>query len=250
MIGGFSGCNGIILYDTDREEYTAVYGYYDKNDHIILEKGSPDEMKKRQKETDESFQSEENHSAKTVFGLFFAMLFAVVLLFIFAPFVIALGFLAFCIIGYFPLLVILFSNSNHYKDEATKMQFRRFHGCEHALINFRSKHKKTELTIEALKKTPIYHRECGTAYCGYALFFGLVLGLIIVHIASLGIVKALGLLFLTLLLLVGNLFNPLNPFVFLQKPAIAAPTEREYRLGIEVAKTIWNDYTEISNERE
>ena len=242
MIGGFSGCSGIILYDTEKAEYNAVYGHYDENDRIILEKGSLDEMKKRQKEENAPFKNEERGTIKKVLGLFLIMLITVIALFIFTPFIIALAALVFCIIGYFPLLVILFANSNPYKEEATRLQFRRFHGCEHALINFCSKHKNTEPTIEALKNTPIFHRECGTAYCGYAILIGCVVALLIINIVSLGFLKALGILLLVLFLLFLNLFNPLNPFVLLQKPAIAKPTEKEYRLGIEIAKAIW--YTE------
>lgn len=249
MIGGFSGCSGIILYDTKKEDYNAVYGHYDESDRIILEKGSLDEMKKRQKELEEPFQNEERGTVKIIFGLFFAMLSVVIALFIFAPIVITLGVLVFCIIGYFPLIVLIFANSNQYKDETTRMQFRRFHGCEHALINFCNKNKNTEPTIETLENTPIFHRECGTAYSGYAIFLGLVLALLLFNIASLGFLKALGILLLTLFLLILNLFNPLNPFVLLQKPAIAKPTEREYRLGIEIAKAIWYCNTEITDER-
>lgn len=250
MVGGISGCSGILLYDTQKKDYNAVYGYYDKNNNIILEKGSLDELKKRQKETDKPFQNDEKNETKTVFGLFFAMVFAVIVLFLFAPLTIAFGALVFCIVGYFPLIVIIFANSNHYKDEATKMQFRRFHGCEHALINFYGKNKKQEPTMDSLNETSIYHRECGTAYCGYALFLGLILAFLIIHIASLGFFKAFGILILMLFLLILNLFNPWNPFVLLQKPAIAKPTEKEYLLGIEIAKAIWYGDKETTDERE
>ncbi|MBQ4091950.1 MAG: hypothetical protein IJC82_01375, partial [Firmicutes bacterium] len=65
MVGGISGYSGILLYDTQKEDYNAVYGYYDKNNNIILEKGSLDELKKRQKETDEPFQNDEKNETKT-----------------------------------------------------------------------------------------------------------------------------------------------------------------------------------------
>ena len=239
MVGGFSGCRGILLYDTEKTEYSAVYGYYDEREELIIKQGSLDEMKRLQKETDAAF-SKENDSltTKITVGLFLGMLAAVIAFFIFAPLTIAIGIFLFCAIGYFPLLVIIFANLASYKDERSQRDFRRFHGCEHALINI--KDRKTVFTKKRLERSSIYHRECGTAYCGYALFLAAVIALLVFNIGTLGILKTFLLILITVVLLFLNIFNPVNPFVLLQRPAIAKPTDREYALGIAVANTLWS----------
>jgi uncharacterized protein YqhQ len=238
MIGGISGCRGILLYDTKKTEYSAVYGYYDENEQIILTRGTYDEMKKVKDETEAPFLKEDRPTVKIVIGLFLAMLVTVIACFIFAPFVIAFGVLVFCAIAYFPSMIIIVANTKMYDDDRYQQSFRRFHGCEHAIVRLQGKEK--ELTVEKLKKTSIYHRECGTAYSGYAVFLAIVIALLIFNIHYLGILKVFLFLLLTVVLLILNIFNPLNPFVLLQRPAIAKPTDREYALGIAVANALWS----------
>ncbi|MBR5329392.1 MAG: DUF1385 domain-containing protein [Firmicutes bacterium] len=253
MKGGFSGCSGIILYDTDKTDgFQAVYGYYTPNNDLILEKGSLKEMQERKNEREASFEREKSPEDKAVVILFLVMLAMVIFAFLFCPIVMALGVLAFCVISYMPVLVIIFTNLNGYTTIESQMQFRRFHGCEHAIINHLD--KNNEWTVEALKSTSIYHKECGTVYSGEAILLAVIIALLIIFLPALGFFKAFGIFVATVILLFLNIFNPFNPFVKLQRPAIATPTERELYLGLAVADALWDvrktpNNAEENNER-
>ena len=164
MGGGNSGCTGILLYDTDKEGVKAVFGHYNEQEELLFEKGELDDIKKIMDEIEKPYKNKNDHAKRTLVLLFLAMLTTVIFMFIFAPFVIALGIFVFCVIAFFPLLIIIFANRNEFNNETLHMRFRRFHGCEHAILNYRNKHNGAIPNLEEIKKTSIFQNECGTAY--------------------------------------------------------------------------------------
>ena len=122
--------------------------------------------------------------------------------------------------------------TERYKEKEYKQLADRYHGCEHAALKLLSSNK--EHTLINLKKMSIYDSECGTAYCAYALFIIVELVVLIGVFDDLGVIKIIGILAVTIVLLFINIFNPLNPFLLLQRRVVAKPSEKEYLLAIAV----------------
>ena len=135
------------------------------------------------------------------------------------------------------IIVVVFGWIPSYEPRAFQ-EFRKIHGAEHRVVKLLGKNK--ELTLEEMNKVSHIHPECGTAYSGMWFVFVSVFSYCLYHISSLGIMRLFGYSGLTLLLLGLNLFNPYNPFKFLQYPAVTKPTEKEMILAIETAKSLKN----------
>ena len=239
MKGGLSGCCGIMLYETAKEGENSVYGYYE-NERIVLRTGPFKELKKFKTEQEKEYSSQNKKDDKAVILLMLMMMAIVGIVFFTCPLRWFFGSLVLAAAAYMPILVLCFANMNTYNSEELRQQFRRFHGCEHALLScfvHGKNGKKTVFELEDLKKASYYDPECGTVYCGYALFLLAVITIMLLNFSSLGFMKFIGILAGTVVLLFLNLFNPLNPFKILQKPAVAQPTDHEYLLGLEVMKT-------------
>lgn len=232
MRGGFSGSSGIILYDTKdkNEKSIAVYGTYENNE-ILLNEGTLEEMQAIKKEKEEAYKCS-NNTWKLVVILFFIMLIFLILMFIKCTFLGFIGWTLACVASYFPIAVILMTITERYKEKEYKQLADRYHGCEHAALKLLSSNK--EHTLINLKKMSIYDSECGTAYCGYALFIIVELVVLIGVFDDLGVIKIIGILAVTIVLLFINIFNPLNPFLLLQRRVVAKPSEKEYLLAIAV----------------
>lgn len=232
MKGGFSGCSGIILYDTKdkNEKNIAVYGTYENNE-ILLREGTLEEMQAIKKQKEEPYKCDKN-TWKVVVIIFLIMLIFLILMFFKCSFVGFLGWALVCIASYFPITVILLTISERYKEKEYKQLADRYHGCEHAALKLLSSEK--EPTLENLKKKSIYDAECGTAYCGYLLFLIIELVILIGVFDGLGFLKIIGIVAVTIVLLFINIFNPLNPFLLLQYRVVAKPSEKEYLLAIAV----------------
>lgn len=232
MRGGFSGSSGIILYDTKgkNEESIAVYGTYE-NGKIVLNEGTLEEMQAIKKEKEETYKGKKG-SWKVVVATFLVMLIFLIFMFVKCTFIGFLGWTLVCVASYFPIVVILMTMLKRYKDNEHKQLSDRYHGCEHAALKLLT--SKKDCTLENLKKMSIYDAECGTAYCGYALFLIAELVVLVGLFDGLGLIKIIGILAATVVLLFINLFNPFNPFLLLQRRVVARPTEKEYLLGITV----------------
>lgn len=244
MVGGFSGCKGILLYDTERSENSGVYGTYEDGQIQIIT-GDRNELLSIQKETERQYKRKDHAQEK----LMAALLLGMIGLLIGAFFGIRHGWfglrvffalLVFCVMSYLPLLVEGFSLIGLYGDAERQEQFRRYHACEHAAIYLLSKH--VPFTRQNLRSAPIYEAECGTVYSGYLLALAAILSILIIRIPAIGLLRAAAILAAALVLLFLNIFNPWNPFKLLQYPAVAQPGDAEYNLVLamlEKVEDVW-----------
>lgn len=235
MYGGHSGCYGMIIYNTGIKGDNAVYGYYEGS-VMRFAAGTLDEMKEIKKAQESQVPGGKGvGNGKMMVGSFFGLLAAVIAGFIFLPLRISAALLVFAVLSYVPLMIVFAANRNCYGDERMVTSFRRFHGCEHAIISAMS--RKEECTAEALMSGRFYDPECGTAYSGYALTFALEIALLIAFWP--GLFKSLVVMALTVAVLLIMILVPrINPFVLIQKPVVLPPTERECALGVEIIKKL------------
>lgn len=230
MRGGFSSCEGIMIYDTSIDR--ALYAYYDHDDILVLE-GTIKEISDIKTKQQLPFKRKDHLQDYIIFSLIVFYLLLCICSFILFPFLVFLSILTFCIGSYFPIIVIVFANVNMYINEEKNRQSKRYHACEHALMNIIS---KDNITMDDLKNSSIYESECGTVYCGYFLFLLIVICYLIVNVVSVGIFNALLIVLFVVVALFINLFNPYNPFLFIQKPTLEQPNEKEYLLVLELVK--------------
>ena len=140
---GVSGCSGIILHETAKEGDNAVYGYY-KDGEIILKIGEYKKLKELKDKAEEPYNCDDNKMLKIMFIVLLIMIAICAVIFFMFPIRCFLGALILSIASYVPVLGLCFANSNMYKNEEMKERFRRFHGCEHALLNFNKKRKEND----------------------------------------------------------------------------------------------------------
>lgn len=231
MVGGFSSCSGIIFYNTEKQGNNAVFGYYE-SEKMVIKTGSLAEIKEFKEERDKDCDRKDKADYKVMLVLGFVIIALITAFFVCTSFIKGLIMASILIASYMPILVLCFSNMNMYETEDMKMQFRRYHGCEHKGVRIITKEK--EITLDNLKSMRIYDAECGTVYMGYILTLLMVIA--VLTLLSVNLIKSLVIVIITIVLLVLNLFNPYNPFVFLQKNAVAEPTEREYALVMELLR--------------
>ena len=224
MYGGNSGCYGIVIFDTKKDK--AIYGYYEE-ERIVLKSGTREEMKEFKSLHEGGAKKQKKKEHRIMGWLLLVMVLAVILTILMGTGRAIAAVLLFCVIAYMPLLVIFFANVGLYEDEADREAFRRYHGSEHALVYNLSKDR--EITLENLKRSPYYDAECGTAYSGYMVLLAAELAVLI--LIGPGLLRSILILAATLVLLLINVFNPLNPFLLLQKQVVARPSDREYSLA-------------------
>ena len=230
MYGGFSGSQGILIYEKKKDCRRAIYGYYEEDDIKIIE-GEYEALVALRKERERPHRIDDKKLDRAIVGLFLGMLTMLIVLFLVGSFRIFVAALLFCLLGYMPILIITFANQKRYIDEEREMQFKRNHGCEHATVSFLTKEKQA-VTLEELKKMPIYDGECGTMYAVYLLFLAVEIALLIALPLQLGLLKSVAVVLITIVLLVINVFNPKNPFFIVQRPVVNQPGDREYALGL------------------
>lgn len=233
VFAGKSGCYGIVVYDTNIDGNNAVYGYY-KGDAMHFETGTAEQMNELRKKQEDGIE-EKGVSAKTVVGSFLLFVAVAISGFVLLPLKVAFALLVFLVLGYMPVMVIAAASSGLYSDPQQRLSFRRMHGCEHAVVSALTKEKTCEMTV--LEKTSCYDTECGTAYSGYALALALEIALLIIFWP--GILKAAGILLLSVLILIVMILCPkINPFTLIQHPVVLPPTERELQLGLGIMKKV------------
>lgn len=237
MYGGFSGSHGLVVYNTKLKGDDAVWGYYE-GDHITLLEGNRDELRKAQDAMEEPFETKDRYVFKSMLVLFVIDLIAVISAFAWGSFRIGLAVTVFAVGAYMPLLIVNFARHKSYIRDEYLQQFRMNHGCEHAAISMMTRSDEKGISMEQLKKSPICDSECGTAYSGYAITIALVLALLIAFGSGLGFWKAAGILLLTVVILLFNVFNPYNPYLLLQRPVVTKPDERTYELGMAICERI------------
>lgn len=234
MIGGLSTCNGILLYDSSKEGVNAVYGCYNNGEIVLMED---------QKSALEKVAMAEQEPYRNTFKEFLCFLEAVVLLVALTAAARSFGsekllwVTRICsIAGFLPVWILLYSFQNCYRSRALHRQFRRFHGCEHLLVNYyiSRDEKSTACDPDDLKASWIFHPECGIAYCGYLLFLVIEAGWLLYHFSNIGLLASIGIVVGTFVGLILLILIPLNPFKLLQLNVVAQPSEHELELGMAV----------------
>lgn len=259
MYVGHSSSRGILIGDTARPAPNAVYGYYQETaaaeeEKIVLETGEFKALLTRQDAHEKTDLREEGGAISAVvrvFGVMGLMLALCVIIWILFGVRNFLAALTFSVLAYFPLMVILYARQNHYRCETLFQQFRRHHGCEHAMVKLLSKNRNVHsgmpddaektgdyasdwLTLQNLKTSPIYDAECGTVHAGYFLTLAAEIGLLLSDLVNLGVLRSLAVLAGTAVILLTLIFIPWNPYKRLQYPAVVQPEEKDYVLGLAI----------------
>lgn len=243
MIRGISGVKGILLYETKLDEKNnAVYGYYEDKEINIL-KGSYEELRYIQKEHDFPYEKENNIINKLMLGGLIVSIIFIILSIIYLPLSYIIATIFFCIVAYFPILI--YTMIPMYNDKEVMEQFKRFHGAEHAVglhIDF-----EKELSIDSIQKEKYFDGECGTAYAQSAIVLTLVICFVIINFINLGFLKSMFMIFITVLILILNIFNRYNPFFLIQSCVVSKPTDKEYILALEIGRTLKEELDKTIN---
>ena len=233
MKGGTSGCAGFIIYDTDKTDKNAVYGYY-QGEKIIFVIDELTELTKLKDKIEKDFDRTDKMSSKVVVGVALAVLVLSIVSFIKLSFFKGVFVTAILFFAFKPLIGTIFAHLNLYGSTEYREQFRRFHGCEHKILNMLLQNKETNM--EELKAASIYHMECGSMYVIYKLVMLAVLAVIGLNISTIGILKAVLVLIGTGLIILANIIMDIGIFNVFQRNSVAEPTEREYILALELLK--------------
>ena len=235
MYTGHSTRRGIVIANTAWPAPNAVYGFR-RDEKIELITGDSKELRKLQTLESESDKCKDRGAVKLFLGTAGGMLLISVLVWLLFGFINFLAALVFSVLAFFPLMIIIYSRKNRYIDDALRQQFRRYHGCEHAMLNLLSGNK--EATLENLKAAPIYDAECGTAYAGYFLKLACEIGLFLSTLVDIGLLRSVGILAATVILLFILILLPWNPYKKIQQPVVVQPGEGEYELGMAILQEL------------
>ena len=235
MYMGFSTSRGIVIGNTARPAPNAVYGYRCGGE-ILLKTGEYKALKELQTAEKKEDKSEDNGSVRLFVGTIGVMLLLSALVWYLFGFVNFLAALVFCVLAFFPLMIIVFTRRKLYTEDEMMQQFRRHHGCEHAMLQLLTKEKPA--TLENLKASSIYDAECGSAYAGYFLTLACEIGLFLSTLVEIGFLKSVGILIATVILLIILILLPWNPYKLLQRPVVAQPQDEEYELGMAILQEL------------
>ena len=245
MIRGISGVKGILLYETKLDEdNNAVYGYYEDNELNII-KGAYEELRYLQREHDYPYEKENNIMHILMLGQLIVSVIFIILSIIYLPLSYIIATIFFCIATYFPIIGLIYAMIPMYNDKEVMEQFKRFHGAEHAVglhIDF-----EKELTIDSIQKEKYFDGECGTAYAQSAIVLTLVICFIIINFINLGFLKSIFMIFITIFILILNIFNRYNPFFLIQSCVVSKPTDKEYILALEIGRTLKEELNKTIN---
>ena len=243
MLVGTSGVKGILIYNTTLDkENNAVYGYLE-NEKMKFLNGNNEKLRQLQKEHDKPYEKQNKLVYKMIVIGFIISCLCIVLSIIYLPLVYIISTIFFCVSAFFPILIIIYACTPMYKNKKDRLQFKRFHGAEHSII-FLLNHEK-ELTLENIKKEKYLDGECGTAYAQSAIVLILVICFCIINIINLGIIKSLFIIFITIVVLLLNVFNRYNPFFLIQRCVVNKPTDLEYTLALEIAEELMKIKNEV-----
>ena len=245
MLIGHSGSKGILVHDTKADKSNnSVYGYYE-DDNINIITGNNEELRLLQINDDKSDEKNSNIIYKLMLSVFIIFLIFIIFAILYLPLTYIIATIFFCLSAYFPILIIIYASTTIYKDKTIRNQFRRFHGAEHALILLLN-HEK-ELTLENIKKEQYFDGECGTAYAQSAIVLELIISYIIINIINLGFIKSIIMIFITIVLLLLNVFNRYNPFFLIQRFVVSKPTDKEYILVLEIGRILKEELNKTIN---
>ena len=227
MLGGHSTSQGIVLYDTGKSEGHGILCYLE-NGQYRYKRGNYKELIALNNALDKSFTNPKPWSVLII--LLLEIIFSIAfirLTVIFAATSNAIAAsLIFVLICFFPVLSIAYATQQHYLSDSDQTRFRRHHAAEHMILRY-AQHKKSNLTLDELKKMSCLHQECGTVYMGTIILFAGILSICIWQGQQIGVVNAVAYVLLGAIALILNVFNPLNPLKLLQLPVTKRPTDKE-----------------------
>ena len=225
MLCGRSNNAGIMIYDS--HDSKGVYGTYNHNKIVLIE-GSVEELEKYYKE----------HSNKKVLhklmliSLLIEVLMSFYSIFHF-PIIISFSLILFFVLSYIKLNTIIYTFIGKYENKEDEKQFKRFHACEHKLLNVEG-----EVTLEKLQKASMFHIDCGTIHACNIVVFYAVLCFNLANILNKGLFKFIINIVVLIIILIINLFNPYNPLFLVQKQVVSEPTYHEYELALKIAERL------------
>lgn len=231
MVGGRSTSAGIVFYDTEKAGDNAVFCFFD-GEAEAFETGEKESLLKKLSDIDEPRKVKGEHGSIKIF--FSAVLFAVfviaaVWIFI-GGFFPVFGAFLFAALGFVPGVMFIIMAQKKYADEKDFLQFKRFHGAEHMILNSHARNSVPKEFSEVKKASP-YDPECGTAYGGTLFFFAAVAGISFGLVPKIGFLWFLGITVAAAILLFFNFLNPHSPFMILQRAVVEKPSEKELHLA-------------------
>lgn len=238
MNGGISTSAGIVFYNTKKSGDDAVLCRFD-GEREVFETGRKDALYEKLKELEKPKRKDDKkRSLKIFFIAFFCSLIfiASVWIFIGGFFPVAGAFL-FAALGFVPLVMFFLVLEKKYIDEKDFLQFKRFHGAEHMMLNYHAKDPSVS-DFEKAKTFSPYDPECGTAYGASLFVFAAVLGLSFSLIPKIGFLWFLAAVIVSAVVLILNLLNHKNPLLLLQRAVVEKPAEKELRLAYNAFKML------------
>ena len=116
MYIGHSTSRGILMANTSRPAPNAVYGYRCGGE-ILLKTGEYKALKEQQTAEKKADKSEDNGSVRLFVGTIGVMLLLSALVWRFFGFVNFLAALVFCVLAFFPLMIIVFTRRKLYPED-------------------------------------------------------------------------------------------------------------------------------------
>ena len=225
MLCGRSNNTGIMIYDS--RDLKGVYGTYD-HDEIVLIEGSVKQLEEYYKE----HSNKKNLHKIMLISLMIEVLISIYSL-LHLSFTISFSLILFFVLSYIKLNTIIYTFVGKYENKEEEKQFKRFHACEHKLLNIDG-----EVTLEKLQNASMFHIDCGTVHACNIVVFYAILCFNLANIFNIGILKFIINIIILIIILIINLFNPYNPFFLVQRQVVSEPTIHEYELALKIAERL------------
>ena len=245
MLAGHSTSQGIVLYDTSKQDRNGILCYL-KNDQYRYKRGNYKELIVLNNTLDKPFTNPRPWSILII--IFLEVVFFTALIWLTSVLAKTTNAVAasivFAVISFFPLLSIAYSTQRHYQTTSDHARFKRHHAAEHMILRY-VQHNKTNLTMDKLRKTSRLHQECGTVYMGTLILFAGILSICIGIAPQIGAANAVAYVLLGAVALFLNIVNPLNPLKLLQLPVTEKPTETELNTVFQGMLYLLNETTPV-----
>lgn len=246
MLTGHSNQKGIMFADRRVQGNNAVYCWYE-GDEMRCFVGRVERVRERfvnDERADRVPQKKDKHGALMLrlAAIALAIIAVSIIFFDYGPLTVAAVLVA--VVGWFPAYAILSAGLHEYESDEVFEQFKRFHGAEHAAVAC-YREQECGWTLRDLRSAPWLERECGTVYMATVLVWLIIVAVAILCVPMLGVLKLVGVIFGSLVLLVLNTwFNPANPLKRVQLRVVSKPGDRELVLASAALKK----FQEIAGE--
>lgn len=231
MISGFSNWNSILFRDGDK----AILCSYEGEEMVFKEGNSKDLYDEFVWINDNGKDPYKDKNIGKRMKIAVAIVFLIMMAVIFASdsFAPKAGAVIFFLSGWFPAMSLSALGVDSYKTGLFE-QFRKNHGAEHTVIAY-ERAEKAGWTLEEVREYSYVDPQCGSVYMASLLCWSIITGI------AIGIRPSWGLLISAIaavLLFINTTSNKRNPFMKVQLPGVAKPTDRELMLAIEGMKRI------------